>query len=195
MRKSSITNFSTKTILPSATFRLRREYCATTLRRRRAAILCDVDATLVVCHLTRVVRPKRHVLFKWRLRSELLVRVFSRAQNDVAAVKCRGKHAFVWPGNFNSWTQLPGSSHFSSEKIRCQKLPLVRHDAIDGCLQRSLREELDHRYLNKDVAGLKNHPITTEGLAAYIYERVNADDAVASCPFARARRFFRRSVE
>ena len=30
-------------------------------------------------------------------------------------------------------------------------------------------DELDHRYLNEDVAGLKDRPITTESLADYIF--------------------------
>ena len=51
--------------------------------------------------------------------------------------------------------------------------PLVRFDKIDNCIQ-SLQSELDHRHLNKEVGGLKNRPITTESLAGYIYERVNA---------------------
>lgn len=51
-------------------------------------------------------------------------------------------------------------------------MPLVRYDAINACLD-SLRSELDHRYLN-DVAELKDRPITTESLAGYIYEQVNA---------------------
>jgi 6-pyruvoyltetrahydropterin/6-carboxytetrahydropterin synthase len=50
--------------------------------------------------------------------------------------------------------------------------PLVRYDEISLCVQ-SLHAELDHRYLNKDVAGLRKRPITTESLAEYIYERVN----------------------
>jgi 6-pyruvoyltetrahydropterin/6-carboxytetrahydropterin synthase len=33
---------------------------------------------------------------------------------------------------------------------------------------------LDHRYLNQDVAALADRPLTTESLAEYIYERVNA---------------------
>jgi 6-pyruvoyltetrahydropterin/6-carboxytetrahydropterin synthase len=37
-----------------------------------------------------------------------------------------------------------------------------------------LRDELDHRYLNQDVAGLKDRPITTESLAGYVFERINA---------------------
>ncbi|PYL56494.1 MAG: hypothetical protein DMF31_12405, partial [Verrucomicrobia bacterium] len=47
-----------------------------------------------------------------------------------------------------------------------------RYDAIDTCI-RALRSELDHRYLNKDVIGLKDRPMTTESLAQYLYERVN----------------------
>jgi len=35
-----------------------------------------------------------------------------------------------------------------------------------------LRAELDHRYLNEEVIGLKDRPITTESLTRYIYERV-----------------------
>src|SRR4029450_14058446 len=45
--------------------------------------------------------------------------------------------------------------------------------AIDACL-RSLQDELDHRYLNEDVAGLANRPITTESLANYIYQRASS---------------------
>jgi len=44
---------------------------------------------------------------------------------------------------------------------------------IDPSLQ-SLSSELDHRLLNREVAGLQDRPITTESLTKYIYERVNA---------------------
>ncbi len=53
------------------------------------------------------------------------------------------------------------------------KTPLVSYDEIDTCI-RALRAELDHRYLNADVIGLKERPITTESLAEYIFERVNS---------------------
>jgi 6-pyruvoyltetrahydropterin/6-carboxytetrahydropterin synthase len=36
----------------------------------------------------------------------------------------------------------------------------------------ALRQELDHKNLNREVAGLSNQPITTETLARYIYQRV-----------------------
>src|SRR5437762_3535137 len=61
---------------------------------------------------------------------------------------------------------------FRTERLR-NEAPLVHYDAIDSCLL-TLRDELDHRYLNEEVAGLKNRPITTESLAGYIYERVDS---------------------
>ena len=61
---------------------------------------------------------------------------------------------------------------FRAENIE-GRAPLVRYDEIDNCI-RSLRLEFDHRHLNKDVAAMKERPTTTESLAEYIYERVNA---------------------
>jgi 6-pyruvoyltetrahydropterin/6-carboxytetrahydropterin synthase len=61
---------------------------------------------------------------------------------------------------------------FRSERFD-GKHPLVRYDATDACL-RALRSELDHRYLNEEVVGLKDRPVTTESLARYIDERVKS---------------------
>jgi 6-pyruvoyltetrahydropterin/6-carboxytetrahydropterin synthase len=61
---------------------------------------------------------------------------------------------------------------FRSERLK-PEAPTVRHDRITSCL-RSLRAELDHRDLNEGVPGMKGRPMTTESLAEYIYERVNA---------------------
>ena len=44
---------------------------------------------------------------------------------------------------------------------------------IDACLH-ALHDELDHRYLNEDVAGLANSPITTESLGDYIFRRASS---------------------
>jgi 6-pyruvoyltetrahydropterin/6-carboxytetrahydropterin synthase len=51
--------------------------------------------------------------------------------------------------------------------------PIVRHDKIEKVIH-SLRTELDHRYLNRDVEAMKDRPMTTESLTEYIYERVNS---------------------
>jgi 6-pyruvoyltetrahydropterin/6-carboxytetrahydropterin synthase len=56
-------------------------------------------------------------------------------------------------------------------------VPVVRFEEVDACL-RSLHSELDHRYLNQEVAGLKDRPMTTESLAGYIYQRVNSSLAL-----------------
>ena len=63
---------------------------------------------------------------------------------------------------------------------------LVRYDAIDACL-RALRAELDHRYLNEEVIGLKESS-DHDGEFGAIYLRTRKDDATAaSRSFARAR--------
>lgn len=49
--------------------------------------------------------------------------------------------------------------------------------AIEGCLD-ALRNELDHKNLNRDVAALADEAITTENLARYIHERVAAKLAI-----------------
>src|SRR4029077_11563501 len=59
--------------------------------------------------------------------------------------------------------------------------PIIQQHDVDLCLE-SLREELDHRNLNEDVAGLKDRPITTESLAGYVRERI-----AASLPIHRVR--------
>ena len=60
---------------------------------------------------------------------------------------------------------------FRAEKFSGES-PLVRHDEIEPTLH-SLRLELDHRFLN-EVGALKDRPMTTESLAGYLFERVNA---------------------
>ena len=70
--------------------------------------------------LERVTRTERDLLFHWRLRSELLVRIFSGAQNDVAASEPGRKRAAVWTGYFTAWTQLSVPSHVSSGTARSQ---------------------------------------------------------------------------
>jgi len=49
--------------------------------------------------------------------------------------------------------------------------PIVQQQDLDACID-SLRQELDIVILNEDVPGLKDRPITTGSLAAYIRERV-----------------------
>jgi 6-pyruvoyltetrahydropterin/6-carboxytetrahydropterin synthase len=50
--------------------------------------------------------------------------------------------------------------------------PFVSNDAIEKCLE-SLRTELDHKNLNREVPGLAEQPLTTENLARYIHKRAS----------------------
>jgi 6-pyruvoyltetrahydropterin/6-carboxytetrahydropterin synthase len=54
---------------------------------------------------------------------------------------------------------------------------LRKYELISHCLN-SLRRELDHKNLNREVAGLANQPITTETLARYIHRRTSESLAV-----------------
>jgi 6-pyruvoyltetrahydropterin/6-carboxytetrahydropterin synthase len=47
---------------------------------------------------------------------------------------------------------------------------VLRHSEIANCLV-DLRQELDHKNLNREVTGLTNQPVTTETLGRYIFQR------------------------
>jgi 6-pyruvoyltetrahydropterin/6-carboxytetrahydropterin synthase len=55
---------------------------------------------------------------------------------------------------------------------------LRKYEPISHCLN-TLCDELDHKNLNREVAGLANQPITTETLARYIHHRTSESLAVA----------------
>ena len=69
---------------------------------------------------------------------------------------------------------------FRRESANHDRLLVPYHD-IEQCLG-SLRSELDHKNLNREVPGLANQPITTENLARYIHDR-----AGESLPIHRVR--------
>ena len=137
-----------------------------------APLFSDVDATLAVCHLSE--SPDESATFYSSGACEANYWFeFSAARKTMSPLLSTEENTRLF-GPANS---PHGHNYRARLTFRTKKLeggaPLVRHDAIDGC-QRSLRDELDHRYLNQDVTGLKDRPITTEVLAGYIYERVNA---------------------
>src|SRR6266446_4587731 len=137
-----------------------------------APLFSDVDAKLAACHLTE--SPERSATY----------------YSDGA---CEGNYWFEFSAARQTMSPHLGeeenrrlfgeaaSIHGHNYRVRLTfraetgpgEGPLVRFDKIDNCIQ-SLRSELNHRHLNKEVAGLKDRPITTESLAGYIYKRVNA---------------------
>jgi 6-pyruvoyltetrahydropterin/6-carboxytetrahydropterin synthase len=66
--------------------------------------------------------------------------------------------------NYRARLTFRGEAKASDERF-------LRFQEIQDCLD-SLRSELDHKNLNREVPGLANQPITTENLARYIHEWV-----------------------
>jgi len=136
-----------------------------------APLFSDVSAKLVACHVAE--SPERSATFYSDGACEANYWLeFSAARRTVSPQLSEAENARL----FGRATSSHGHNYRARLTFRTiwldAEMPLVRYDAINACLD-SLRSELDHRYLN-DVAELKDRPITTESLAGYIYEQVNA---------------------
>ncbi|PYL07610.1 MAG: hypothetical protein DME33_09865 [Verrucomicrobia bacterium] len=137
-----------------------------------APLFSDVEAKLCACHLTE--SPDRSATYYSTGASEANYWFeFSAARKTISPFLSAEENARL----FGPATGAHGHNYRVRLTFRAErfdgKTPAVSHDAIDACI-RALRAELDHRYLNEDVVGLQDRPITTESLALYIYERVNA---------------------
>jgi 6-pyruvoyltetrahydropterin/6-carboxytetrahydropterin synthase len=136
-----------------------------------APLFSDVEAKLRACHLSE--SPERSATYYADGACEGNYWFeFSAARNTMSPHLSKEENARL----FGKATSTHGHNYRARLTFRAtgldRKEPLVRDDTIDTCL-RDLQEELDHRYLNQEVAELKNRPITTESLAGYILERVN----------------------
>src|SRR6266498_3847183 len=137
-----------------------------------APLFSDVDAKLAACHVAE--SPERSATFYSDGACETNYWLeFSAARRTMSPHLTEEENARL----FGRATSTRGHNYRARLTFRTAQLeaemPLVRYDAIDRSL-RSLRDELDHRYLNQDVTGLKDWPITTESLAGYVFERINA---------------------
>jgi 6-pyruvoyltetrahydropterin/6-carboxytetrahydropterin synthase len=137
-----------------------------------APLFSDVDAKLVACHLSE--SPERSATFYSDGACEANYWFeFSAARETMSPHLSEAENARL----FGHATTIHGHNYRARLTFRAEKIggeaPLVRYDKIDICIH-SLRSELDHRHLNRDVAALKDRPVTTESLAEYIYERINA---------------------
>jgi 6-pyruvoyltetrahydropterin/6-carboxytetrahydropterin synthase len=136
----------------------------------------DVEAKLCACHLTET--PERSATYYSTGACEVNYWFeFSAARKTMSPLLSAEENARL----FGEAMSIHGHNYrarltFGSEQFQEQE-PLVRYDAVDTCI-RALRTELDHRYLNEDVIGLKDRPMTTESLVLYMYERVNSMMAV-----------------
>ena len=136
-----------------------------------APLFSDLKAKLCACHLSE--SPERSATYYSTGACEANCWFeFSAARKTISPFLSAEENARL----FGESVSIHGHNYGARLTFRVEqfngKSPLVGYDAIDACV-RALRIELDHRYLNGDVVGLKDRPITTESLATYIYERVN----------------------
>ncbi|MEY2480132.1 MAG: 6-pyruvoyltetrahydropterin/6-carboxytetrahydropterin synthase [Verrucomicrobiota bacterium] len=132
----------------------------------------DVDAQLVACHL--IESPDRSATYFSDGACEANYWfAFSAARKTFSPQLSAQENEKL----FGEAVKMHGHNYRARLTFRAEtppkEAPFVRHDEISVCIH-SLRSELDHRFLNDDVASMKDRPMTTESLAEYIYERVNA---------------------
>jgi len=161
-------NPSFRDVLPTA------ENIARQLYVDVAPLFSDDSAKLVACHLTE--SPERSATFYSNGACEANYWFeFSAARKTMSPHLSAEENARL----FGPATSIHGHNYrvrltFRSTKpSSAQDLPLVRYDAIDACLH-ALQEELDHRYLNEDIPGLVDRPVTTESLCGYIFRRASS---------------------
>jgi 6-pyruvoyltetrahydropterin/6-carboxytetrahydropterin synthase len=148
------------------------ENIARTLYQQVAPLFSDVPARLVAVHL-RESSERSATFYSDGTCDTNYWFEFSAARKTMSPHLSNEENARL----FGHATAIHGHHYRARLTFRAEKLeggsPLVRYDKIENCL-RSLQSELDHKYLNRDVASLRKRPITTESLAEYVYERVNA---------------------
>jgi 6-pyruvoyltetrahydropterin/6-carboxytetrahydropterin synthase len=139
-----------------------------------APLFSDNVAKLVACHLTE--SPEKSATFYSNGVCEANYWFeFSAARKTMSPRLSAEENVRL----FGSATSIHGHNYRarltyrSPQAFSAQGLPLVPYDAMDACLH-ALQDELDHRYLNEEVAGLVNRPITTESLADYIFQRASS---------------------
>src|SRR6266404_3389857 len=142
-----------------------------------APLFSDADAKLVAVHL--IETPDRSATFYagdtcdgnyWF--------EFSAARQTMSPRLTAAENAQL----FGAASAIHGHNYRARVTFRKQKAdgPLVPQQEVDLCLK-SLRDEFDHRYLN-ELSSLKERPITSESVAAYIREQI-----AASLPIHRVR--------
>src|SRR6266581_187708 len=143
-----------------------------------APLFADGDAKLVACHL--IETPDRSATFYFNGACEGNYWFeFSAARQTMSPrlTAVENQRLFGAAGTVHAHNYRARLTFRKDKSDR----PIVQQQDLDACID-SLRQELDHRHLNEEVPGLKDRPITTEGLAAYIRERV-----AASVPIHRVR--------
>ena len=160
-------NPSFRTIAPTT------ENVARQLYFEVAPLFSDGRAQLVACHLTESSQ-KSATFYSNGICEANYWFEFSAARRTMSPRLSPKENARL----FGTATSIHGHNYRARLTYRSAKTfspddaSLIRYDLIDACLH-ALHDELDHRYLNDEVGGLANRPITTESLADYIYQRTS----------------------
>ncbi len=142
-----------------------------------APLFSDADAQLVAVHL--IETPDRSATFYADESGEANYWFeFSAARQTMSP---RLTAAENWR-LFGESTAVHGHNYRARLTFRKEKTdgPIVPQRDVDLCIK-SLRDELDHHLLN-ELPSLKDRPMTTESLGAYVHDRV-----VTSLPIHRVR--------
>ncbi len=149
------------------------ENVARRLFQEAVSVFEDLDATLVACQL--IESPERSATYYATGEHD------SNYHFDFSAARQTMSPRLSAAENM----QLFGpavSTHGHHYRVRLSfRNPNVT-EAQAAAVVDSLRTELDHKFLNTDVSGLSDRPITTESLAQYIHQR-----AAATQPLHRVR--------
>jgi 6-pyruvoyltetrahydropterin/6-carboxytetrahydropterin synthase len=147
-----------------------------------APLFKDAQAELVACHLSESENlsatyyatgiSEANYWFDFSAARQTMSPQLSDAENE----KLFGAAASPYGHGHNYRARLT----FPARDVALPRPP-SEYEQISRCLK-SLRGELDHKNLNREVAGLSNQPITTETLARYIQHR-----AAEVLPVARVR--------
>src|SRR5262249_31647646 len=127
-----------------------------------ASLFSDMEAKLSVCHLSEF--PERRATYYFTGACEANYWFEFSAGRKAMSPHLSAEETVRL---FGPATAPHGHNYRCRLTFRVEqcdlKRPLVPYDEIDTCV-RALRAELDHRYLNGEVIGLKERPITTESL-------------------------------
>ena len=136
-----------------------------------APLFSDVYAKLAACHLTESAEQSATFYSDGACEASYWLE-FSAARRTMSPHLSKEENARL----FGTATSIHGHNYRVRLTFRAkqfdEKRPVVSYNVTADCLH-TLHGQLDHRYLNQEVAGLKDRPITTESLAKYIYELVN----------------------
>jgi 6-pyruvoyltetrahydropterin/6-carboxytetrahydropterin synthase len=156
------------TVLPTA------ENVARELFTAAAPLFKDGQAELVACHLSESGDrsatyysngiSEANYWFEFSAARQTMSPQLSDAENE----KLFGDAASPFGHGHNYRARLTFTT--TTDVLR-------KYESISSCLN-TLRRELDHKNLNREVPSLANQPITTETLARYIHQRASGSVVV-----------------